>query len=325
MLRRITASPYPVDVDDARSSSRSEEESEPSVQPVQAVHNPLYMALGDALAKPYSHHSVSQPSYVKRSGHRDSTTEDQYPLQSAHENRHDDPHHIRPPSPVISAPRSLECEGAYSAVPTHFPERRVERDFPSIGSDLSSILSEEHRLSEGDTSISGAAEELFKNLSGAGGFRAIAGAYSHDLSGLPSNSQYIGTTDSTTQQHQPTEALWDNTGPMPPTWRETLTEDAYQALLAHYDIFEMRRQEVIWELCRSEEEFVELLQTTLTLFVQPLRTENDTRWIPGLDAGVAKLFDWLDDIAQLHADVLAIMQGCRTNQVRLCALSLRRI
>ena len=101
----------------------------------------------------------------------------------------------------------------------------------------------------------------------------------------------------------------------PLTWRETLTEDAYQALTTHYDIFEMRRQEIIWELCRSEEEFVDLLQLILKLFIRPLRSENETRWIPGLDSDVAKLFDWLDDIAQLHAEVLSIMRGCRANQV----------
>ena len=63
------------------------------------------------------------------------------------------------------------------------------------------------------------------------------------------------------------------------------------------------------------------MQTALQLSVKPLRAENSTRWIPGLNPDIAKLFDWLDDITQLHCRLLSTMQGCRVNQV-MCGTAL---
>lgn len=121
----------------------------------------------------------------------------------------------------------------------------------SVQSDMSSLVTGEPSISDSGTSISVPVEELFKNLDSS---RA-------NQSRIPPTSH---RNNSTIAQE-------------PKTWRKILTDEAYAALLARYDIFEMRRQEVIWELCRSESDFVVLLQTALQLSVQPLRAENNTR------------------------------------------------
>jgi hypothetical protein len=218
---------------------------------------------------------------------------------------------------------------------------------PSMESNLSSLVTDESRISDSaTTSISGAAEELFKTLGGEDNTRGTVGSPETDVvspgqpfARLPKRSNITQTFEeqrfatippasdlpagSRLQRNRSNEYIAErmdgsasSTTRTPSTWRDTLPEDLYSNLLARYDIYEMRRQEVIWDLCRTEEEFVDSLQIMLRLFVQPLRIEKNTSWIPGLDPDIAKLFDWLDDIAQLHADVLSTMRGCRKNQVR---------
>ena len=56
------------------------------------------------------------------------------------------------------------------------------------------------------------------------------------------------------------------------TWKGTLSVSAYDNLLERHGIIEMKRQDVIWELCETETSFVKSLKTILRLFVQPLRS-----------------------------------------------------
>ena len=56
------------------------------------------------------------------------------------------------------------------------------------------------------------------------------------------------------------------------TWKSTLSVGAYDNLLERHGIIEMKRQDVIWELCETETSFVRSLKTILRLFVQPLRS-----------------------------------------------------
>ena len=56
------------------------------------------------------------------------------------------------------------------------------------------------------------------------------------------------------------------------TWKSTLSIDAYDNLLERHGMIEMKRQDVIWELCETEMSFVKSLKTILRLFVQPLRS-----------------------------------------------------
>ncbi|KAG8898653.1 hypothetical protein FRC01_010828, partial [Tulasnella sp. 417] len=97
------------------------------------------------------------------------------------------------------------------------------------------------------------------------------------------------------------------------TWKSTLPADALRSLLEKYGAIEMRRQEVIWELCNTEQEFVESLRTVLRLFVQPLRTK-DGKWIPGLPPDITTLFDWLEDIVRLHSHISTALLDVRSAQ-----------
>ncbi len=56
------------------------------------------------------------------------------------------------------------------------------------------------------------------------------------------------------------------------TWKGTLSVGAYDNLLERHGVVEMKRQDIIWELCETETSFVKSLKTILKLFVQPLRS-----------------------------------------------------
>ena len=56
------------------------------------------------------------------------------------------------------------------------------------------------------------------------------------------------------------------------TWKGTLSVGAYDNLFERHGMVEMKRQDVIWELCETEMAFVKSLKTILRLFVQPLRS-----------------------------------------------------
>ena len=76
----------------------------------------------------------------------------------------------------------------------------------------------------------------------------------------------------------------------------------------------MQRQQVIWELHSSEAEFVNRLHTTVDLFILPLRAQNSKTWILGVPPEVARLFDWLEDIVNLHTEILSILHSARDSQ-----------
>lgn len=317
-LRRITTSPFPSQ-NDGSAYAEAYESSTPggnfdAQSTFVGAPEPLYIASNDAQERPYAscylvpQQAATQPSYYNPTH--------SYNTLSAPIHEHGDRacEDVRASSPIISSPHSYGMEYPRQDCKmsaTYDPLGPVS----SVNSGLS-ILSDDRRFSDCDTSISGAAEELFKNISNSSSIPdhhsstdiSEPASPHEDSIHKPSYEALASLADS---QRGPAAAI------TPLTWRETLTEDAYQALIAHYDIFEMRRQEVIWELCRSEEECVDLLQLILKLFIRPLRSGGETRWIPGLDTDVAKLFDWLDDIAQLHTEVLSIMRGCRANQVRI--------
>lgn len=97
------------------------------------------------------------------------------------------------------------------------------------------------------------------------------------------------------------------------TWKSTLPGDAHRSLTEKYGAIEMHRQEVIWELCSTEQAFVQNLRTVLRLFVQPLRNKQQ-KWIAGVPNDVAKLLDWLDDIVQHHTHVSKCLLDIRSEQ-----------
>ena len=97
------------------------------------------------------------------------------------------------------------------------------------------------------------------------------------------------------------------------TWRSTLPFGAYDSLAERHGPSEMKRQEIIWELCDTEQAFVKSLRLILRLFVQPLRHEDKT-WIPGVPRDVARLFDWFDDIMHLHSQISSALHATRSAQ-----------
>ncbi|KAK0440596.1 hypothetical protein EV421DRAFT_780588 [Armillaria borealis] len=77
---------------------------------------------------------------------------------------------------------------------------------------------------------------------------------------------------------------------------------------------EIRRQEILWELRETEATFVHRLTCIVRLFVLPLRVQDSKTWISGVPSGIARLFDWLEDILNLHTQILSVLQSMDPDQ-----------
>lgn len=98
--------------------------------------------------------------------------------------------------------------------------------------------------------------------------------------------------------------------PAQTSWRSTMHPHMWEQLASQFGAKEMHRQEVIWELCATERSFVQNLCSIQRVFSLPLRTAEG-RWAPGVPNVVARLFDWLDDILQLHSKLSASLDRAR--------------
>ncbi|KAF8607143.1 Dbl homology domain-containing protein [Ceratobasidium sp. AG-I] len=98
------------------------------------------------------------------------------------------------------------------------------------------------------------------------------------------------------------------------SWRASLEEGQFEQLEATYDPMELERQQAIWEFRETEEAFVDTLQVVLQLFVRPLRAQHQRQWIAGLAPDIMRLFDWLDDISNLHEQLLNALDSLRQDQ-----------
>ncbi len=76
----------------------------------------------------------------------------------------------------------------------------------------------------------------------------------------------------------------------------------------------IRRQEILWELRETEATFVHRLTCIVRLFVLPLRVQDSKTWISGVPSGIARLFDWLEDILNLHTQILSALQSMDSDQ-----------
>lgn len=94
------------------------------------------------------------------------------------------------------------------------------------------------------------------------------------------------------------------------TWRSTMSPSEYETLTSRYGALEMRRQEVIWELCETEKSFVAGLCGVIRVFTLPLRTPTGT-WIKGVPIAVSRLLDWLQDIVFLHSQISTGLEAAR--------------
>ncbi|CAE6435974.1 unnamed protein product [Rhizoctonia solani] len=104
------------------------------------------------------------------------------------------------------------------------------------------------------------------------------------------------------------------------SWRASLEEDQFQHLEKTYDPLEMHRQELIWEFHHSERLFVRALRTLVHLFLRPLRTQDERHWIAGLSSDVTRLFDWLDDITNLHEQLLDALEAMQRDHEQVIIL-----
>lgn len=97
------------------------------------------------------------------------------------------------------------------------------------------------------------------------------------------------------------------------TWRSTLSSAEYERLSLNFGVLEMRRQEVIWELCETERSFVNGLRGVIQVFALRLRTRSGA-WIKGVPVGVSRLLNWLDDIVYLHSQISTALDAAREAQ-----------
>ncbi|KAI0085248.1 hypothetical protein BDY19DRAFT_454878 [Irpex rosettiformis] len=93
------------------------------------------------------------------------------------------------------------------------------------------------------------------------------------------------------------------------TWRMTLSPQVYERLLSVHGPTEMERQEVIYRFYHAQNQLCQRLQSTIKVFVLPLRRQHSKNWIPGVPTRAGRLFDWLEDIVNLHQ---AISEALRT-------------
>jgi RhoGEF domain len=98
------------------------------------------------------------------------------------------------------------------------------------------------------------------------------------------------------------------------TWFSTISSSAYHSLLGRYGEVEMERQQVIWDLCETERAFVRRLRTFVQLFIRPLRMKDSVTWLAGVPPEVARLFDWLEDIINIHAQISSALRAIVAEQ-----------
>ncbi|KAH9847095.1 hypothetical protein C2E23DRAFT_742526 [Lenzites betulinus] len=84
------------------------------------------------------------------------------------------------------------------------------------------------------------------------------------------------------------------------SWRSSLSTDVYGSLSRHYGPTEMERQELIYSLSASEDAFVKAARRVIRTTVLPLRARESRAWLPELPTEIARFFDWLEDIVNLH-------------------------
>ncbi|ODN75428.1 hypothetical protein L202_06579 [Cryptococcus amylolentus CBS 6039] len=85
------------------------------------------------------------------------------------------------------------------------------------------------------------------------------------------------------------------------TWRSTLaSESTFTSVLNTHGAAEVKRQEIMWEMCETEKGFVDSMKMVMRLFASPLKTPQG-RWIEGIPQKATELFDYLQTIVHVHA------------------------
>ena len=98
-----------------------------------------------------------------------------------------------------------------------------------------------------------------------------------------------------------------------PSWKSTIQPSIYNSLARLYGEAEMQRQEIIFGICSTEALFVQRLRTVLRLFIRPLRAQDTSTWISGVPGSIARLFDWFEDIMNLHVELNTELRNVRSD------------
>jgi hypothetical protein len=105
------------------------------------------------------------------------------------------------------------------------------------------------------------------------------------------------------------------------TWRSSLSTDlTFQELLQAQGKLEVKRQEVMWEMCETEQAFVKSMRTVLRLFAIPLKTPQG-KWIDGIPHMITELFDSLECVAHAHGIIAAAQRDMRRKSETLDTLA----
>ncbi|KAI0350288.1 Dbl homology domain-containing protein, partial [Trametes cingulata] len=89
----------------------------------------------------------------------------------------------------------------------------------------------------------------------------------------------------------------------PTSWQSTLPVEVHHSLSRHYGAQEMERQEIIYALYTSEQSFVKSTRRVVRTILLPLRVRESRAWLPGIPSDIARFFDWLEDVVNLHASI----------------------
>ncbi len=109
------------------------------------------------------------------------------------------------------------------------------------------------------------------------------------------------------------------------TWLSTISSSAYHSLLDRYGEVEIKRQQIIWDLCETERTFVRRLRAFVRLFIRPLRMKDSVTWLAGVPPEVARLFDWLEDLINIHAQISSALRAIVSEQYPIVMRIARRI
>ncbi|KAJ6516790.1 hypothetical protein C8R47DRAFT_405047 [Mycena vitilis] len=108
------------------------------------------------------------------------------------------------------------------------------------------------------------------------------------------------------------ESLMDE--PREDAWRSSLSPTTCTAIADRYGQPEIHRQEAIHNLFVTEEAFAARLTNTINLFILPLRMQDSKCYISGVPSEIARLFDWLEDILNLHTHLLSALRRVQEAQ-----------
>ncbi|KAK0452990.1 uncharacterized protein EV420DRAFT_1557910 [Desarmillaria tabescens] len=172
-------------------------------------------------------------------------------------------------------------------------------------------------LSHADSILSAMGSEIWHNdeceelSSGAEAlFRTLSGGRSRESFGRKTQQQQ---PRSSVAEPRKSRSKSTNGGQIEePLTRQNSSE--YGAPQVQHKESEVRRQEILWELRETEATFVHRLTCIVRLFVLPLRVQDSKTWISGVPSGIARLFDWLEDILNLHTQILSALQSMGSDQ-----------